>query len=123
SGQALRTSHAVEPQTAWIHTQSWPGPALVTLNQQLQDPEQPVLVIVGQEYVLEAPEIIIHNFKVGTFSNWVATSSWPLVSTASETEIISERSLELIAPSESKTYVAFYEYARSATLSYLPFIP
>src|SRR5690606_3237136 len=51
SGQVLRITHDLRPQTTWIEGQSWPGEAIITLNQQLLEPERPAMVIVGQEYV------------------------------------------------------------------------
>jgi PKD repeat protein len=120
SGQVLLITHELRPQTTWIQALSWPGHAMIQLNQQLLDPEQPVLAIVGQKYVLEATPMIIHDFKVGEFKNWVVTDGWPVASVAGETETIAERRLELVATPESKTYVAFYDYVRAATFNYLP---
>jgi glucose/arabinose dehydrogenase len=120
SGQVLLITHELRPQTTWIQALSWPGDAIITLNQQRLDPEDPVLVIVGQKYVLEATPMIVHDFKVGEFTNWVVTNGWPVASVAGETETINERRLELVATPESKTYVAFYDYVRAAMSNFLP---
>ncbi len=123
SGQVLRTTRALYPQTAQIEAQGWPGPALITLDQQLLSPNQSMLVTVGQTYVLEAVEKNVYERKVGRFKNWIVTESWPgavAAGGAGETELVAERRLELVASAASKTYVAFYEYVQPAHLSFLP---
>ena len=120
SGQVLRTMHELHPQTIHIQAQSWPGETMITLNQQVQDPDEPALAIVGQHYVLEAGEIIVYDQKVGRFTHWLVTDAWPVVSTAAATESITERRYEFAAPTASKSYIAFYEYLRPARLIYLP---
>jgi hypothetical protein len=122
AGQVLSISRTLRPQTASIQTLSWPGSATITLNRQQQVPERPATVVVGQEYVLEANEIIVHDLMVGKFKNWVVTGSWPGAIIAGEPEIVTDRRLELIASAESKTYVAFYEYLQPAVINYLPYM-
>jgi glucose/arabinose dehydrogenase len=123
SGQVLRTMHELHPQTIHIQSQSWPGKTAITLNQQVQNPDKPTLVIVGQQYVLEAGEIVVHDQKVGRFTHWLVTDAWPVVSTAGETEFVTERRYEFVAPTASKSYIAFYEYLRPARRTYLPAMP
>lgn len=120
NGQVIRNTLEVRPQTTTIQAQSWPGPARILLDRQLQNPDDLTVVIVGQEHILEAPERIVYHGKVGKFRNWVVTASWPAANIAGETEIITERVYELVAPVEAQSYVAFYEYVGPATQSFLP---
>lgn len=123
SGQTLRTTHSLYPQIAQIEAQGWPGPTFITLDKELLAPNQPIVVTVGQTYVLEAAEMNIYERKVGQFKNWIVTESWPgavVAGVAGETELVAERRLELVASTDSKTYVAFYEYTQPAYLNFLP---
>jgi hypothetical protein len=43
-----------------------------------------------------------------------------VVQAAGEPEIVTERRHEMIAPPESKAYMAFYEYLQPAQLVFLP---
>ena len=120
SGQMIRSTLNLMPQTTTIQAQSWPGSTLLLLDQQVQAPEDKTTVIVGQEHTLEAAERLIHNGQVGVFKNWVVTPSWPEVNAADQTVIVTERVYTLTVPAEANTYVAFYEYVGPATAIFLP---
>ena len=120
SGQMIRSTLNLMPQTTTIQAQSWPGTTVILLDQQIQAPEDKTTVIVGQEHTLEAAERLIHNGQVGVFKNWVITPSWPEVSAADQTVIVTERVYTLTVPAEANTYVAFYEYVGPATAIFLP---
>jgi hypothetical protein len=120
NGQKIQRTLDVVPQTTTIQVQSWPAIANIMIDHQVQPPEAQTLVIVGQEYTLEAPQNVIHNGMVGEFTNWVVTPSWPLASAETATVIVTDRVYTLVATAEANTYVAFYEYVRSARNVYLP---
>lgn len=124
SGQTLFTNYALHPQTTSIQVQSWPGPTLLTVNQQAKEPETATLAIVGQTYTIEAPQAIIYNGRVGFFKNWVVTPSWPVVNIANEveneTEKVTDRVYTFVAPEDAMTYIAFYEYLSTANDIFLP---
>jgi PKD repeat protein len=120
SGQVIRANYELRPETTTIQVQSWPGETAITINQQQKSSDQVTTVIVGQEYTLEAPEMITYNAKTGKFKNWVVTDSWPEAIVAGGTETIAERSYTLIASTVPKTYIAFYEYVGAASENFLP---
>jgi PKD repeat protein len=125
SGQILRTVYELRPQTTTIQLQSWPGQTAIHLNQQRKFPQELTTVIVGQEYVVEAPESIVYNGQVGRFQHWFVTNSWPGADTvgaeiAETGEIIAERQYTLTATIEPKTYIAYYEYIGTASQNFLP---
>jgi hypothetical protein len=126
-GQTLYSRYILRPQVTTIQTLSWPGPATVTIDQLAQAPGQIVQVTVGDEHILEAPERIVHEGKVGVFRNWVVTPSWPQVSGGEanseiEAVIVTERVYNLVVPVEASTYIAFYEYVQPAAQTFLPSI-
>ena len=120
SGQMIRSTVNLLPQTTTIQAQSWPGPTVILLDQKIQAPADMTVVIVGQEHTLEASDRLIHDGKVGVFKNWVVTPSWPEVRTADQTVIVTDRVYTLTVAAEANTYVAFYEYVGPATAIYLP---
>jgi hypothetical protein len=120
TGQVIQRTVNLLPQTTTIQVQSWPGPSIITIDQQVQEPDELTLVIVGQEYTLEARERMIHDGKVGRFKHWVVTSSWPQGNAGDDEEIVTDRLYTFVVPAEANAYVAFYEYVGQATPNYLP---
>jgi glucose/arabinose dehydrogenase/PKD repeat protein len=120
NGQEIQRVLELRPRTTTIQVQSWPGPANLTIDQQLREPDDLTVVVVGQEYMLEAPERIVHDGMVGTFLHWVITPSWPRASAEGDDLFVSDRVYALVAPPEANTYVAFYEYSRPARTLHLP---
>lgn len=119
-GQTIRTSYVLRPQTTTIQVASWPGPTPILLNQQELMPGDTMMLIVGEQHILEAPERIVHQGNVGLFKNWVVTPSWPAASSVDEAVIVPDRVFALTAQPEAYTYIAFYEYYAPATFSYFP---
>jgi len=120
NGQRLHTSYRLRPETTMVQVQSWPGQTVITIDQQKKLPTESTTLIVGEQYMLEAPEEIVYNGKVGIFKNWVVTGSWEGITAAGGTQTIADRQYALVAGGPPSTYIAFYEYTKPAKFIYLP---
>jgi hypothetical protein len=112
----------LQPQTTTIQLQSWPGQTALKIDQQRKLADELTMVIVGQEYTLEAPATMIYQGRVGQFKNWLVADSWPVADSAGATQIISDRIYAVTVFDDPKTYIAFYEYTEIANASFLPTI-
>jgi hypothetical protein len=120
NGQRLHTSYRLRPETTTVQVQSWPGQTVLTIDQQRKLPTESTTLIVGEQYMLEAPEEIVYNGKVGIFKNWVVTGSWEGITGAGGTQTIADRQYMLVAGGPPSTYIAFYEYTKPAEFIFLP---
>lgn len=123
SGQVLHSTYELHPQTSTIQTESWPGPAEITLNGSQQEAGNQVLAIAGQEYVLEAQPTIFYAGKVGQFKNWIVTNGWPQASGIQQSEIVTERRYAFAAGEQPKAFVAYYAYVGPISYIFLPAMP
>jgi glucose/arabinose dehydrogenase len=120
SGQLLRTAYELGPETTTIQVQSWPGKMPLMIDQQVRLPDELTTVIVGQEYMLEAPARMINKGMVGEFRYWIVANSWPVAGIAAPSQTITDRQHVVKAIAEPKTYIAFYEFIEIANASFLP---
>ncbi len=115
-GQKVRVSYALLPDIMALDIRSAPTGASMLWNGVPQPRDQAISAIVGQKFMLEAPEILYSGRTKNRFASWHIRRE----GVATEDEVITERSFELLVPTEAKSYVADYDYIGPSQVNYLP---
>jgi hypothetical protein len=113
-GQTVRASRNLLPDVVVLDIRSSPTGAEMFWNGVAQDSTQPFQAVIGQRFVLEAPQILYHGKTKNSFVRWEISGG------EDEDETRTERSLELLVTGEDKQYVAYYEFVGSSLVNYLP---
>jgi glucose/arabinose dehydrogenase/PKD repeat protein len=114
-GQKVRVTQALYPDIVSLDVHSSPSGASMLWNGEPQDRTQPIDAVVGQSFVLEAPEILYHGNSKHRFMHWEIISDGEAGG-----KIIPERSIEVLVTTEDNSYVAHYEYVGPSYAGYLP---
>jgi glucose/arabinose dehydrogenase/PKD repeat protein len=116
-GQQVRVTYELRPDVVQLNVQSVPDGAEFLWNGIPQPMHRPIAAIVGQRFTLETPSTLVYPRSVGVFSKWVISST-----TGAGEVVVTDPAFEVLVAAEAKTFTAYYDYARPAFVTNLPFV-